>query len=80
MTFPPKCVVATMPRMAEDAIVSKPGLALMRLRLGMGLFVLDTTAWQSLAGHLLYGFVLGVVYPLALARPAPSHQEHTVGR
>jgi hypothetical protein len=41
------------------------GLTLMPLRLGMGLFVLDTAAWQSLAGHAAYGFVLGVVFSVA---------------
>jgi hypothetical protein len=41
------------------------GLTLMPLRLGMGLFVLDTAAWQSLAGHAAYGLALGVVYAVA---------------
>jgi hypothetical protein len=38
------------------------GLTLMPLRLGMGLFVFNIAAWQSLAGHLAYGLALGVVY------------------
>lgn len=38
------------------------GLTLMPLRLGAGLFVLDTAAWQSLAGHVAYGLALGVGY------------------
>lgn len=42
------------------------GLALMPLRLGQGLFVLDTAAWQSLAGHAGYGMVLGVVHALVI--------------
>jgi hypothetical protein len=40
------------------------GLTLMPLRLGMGLFVFDTAAWQTLAGHLMYGLTLGTVYAL----------------
>jgi hypothetical protein len=43
------------------------GLLVMPARLGMEVFVFDTTAWRSLAGHLAYGLVLGVVYA-ALAR------------
>jgi uncharacterized membrane protein YagU involved in acid resistance len=43
------------------------GLLVMPARLGMDVFVLDTTAWRSLAGHLAYGLALGVVYA-ALAR------------
>jgi hypothetical protein len=38
------------------------GLTLLPLRLGLGLFTFDTTAWQSLAGHIAYGLALGVVY------------------
>lgn len=38
------------------------GLTLMPLRLGLGLFVFDSTAWESLLGHLAYGCVLGVLY------------------
>lgn len=40
------------------------GLTLMPLRLGMGLFVFDSAAWQSLVGHVAYGLVLGAAYPL----------------
>lgn len=44
-------------------------LLIMPAWLGMNemIFELNTTAWQSLAGHLLYGGLLGVVY--ALLRP-----------
>jgi hypothetical protein len=38
------------------------GLTLMPLRLGMGLFVFDSAAWQSLLGHIAYGLVLGAAY------------------
>lgn len=36
-------------------------LLLMPAQLGMPVFELNTTAWQSLMGHLLFGLVLGVV-------------------
>lgn len=38
------------------------GLTLMPLRLGSGLFVFDSTAWESLVGHLAYGCALGALY------------------
>jgi hypothetical protein len=41
------------------------GLTLMPLRLGMGLFVFDAAAWQSLVGHIAYGLTLGAAYALA---------------
>jgi hypothetical protein len=56
------------------------GLTLMPLRLGLGLFVFDTTAWQSLAGHIAYGLVLGAAFTVTVqlltrggdrARPEP---------
>jgi uncharacterized membrane protein YagU involved in acid resistance len=37
-------------------------LLIMPLWLGMDPFVLNTTAWQSLVGHLLYGLLLGIVF------------------
>jgi len=37
-------------------------LIIMPAQLGMPGFELNTTAWQSLTGHLLYGLVLGVVF------------------
>lgn len=37
-------------------------LLLMPARLGMDVFVLNTMAWQSLMGHLIYGLVLGLVF------------------
>ncbi len=37
-------------------------LIIMPAQLGMPGFELNTTAWQSLMGHLLYGLVLGVVF------------------
>lgn len=44
-------------------------LLLMPAKLGMTdmIFKLNTTAWQSLMGHLIYGLLLGLVY--ALVRP-----------
>jgi hypothetical protein len=56
------------------------GLTLMPLRLGGGLFVFNTAAWQSLAGHLFYGLVLGIAYVLFMplharpSQPAPQHR------
>jgi hypothetical protein len=38
------------------------GLTLMPLQLGMGVFVFDSAAWQSLVGHFVYGLVLGAAY------------------
>ncbi|HEX2357800.1 MAG TPA: hypothetical protein VHI50_15240 [Micromonosporaceae bacterium] len=55
------------------------GLTLMPLRLGGGLFVFNTAAWQSLAGHLLYGLALGIAYALVMplhARPAHPVAQH----
>ncbi len=37
-------------------------LIIMPAQLGMPVFEVNTTAWQSLMGHLLYGLVLGVVF------------------
>ncbi|MGH3737800.1 MAG: hypothetical protein ACRDT6_19640 [Micromonosporaceae bacterium] len=45
-------------------------LLIMPAWLGMPVFMFNTTAWQSLMGHLLYGLLLGVVY--ALVRPRLS--------
>ncbi len=42
-------------------------LLLMPARLGMDVFMFNKTSWQSLAGHLVYGLLLGVVFA-ALAR------------
>jgi predicted lipid-binding transport protein (Tim44 family) len=42
-------------------------LLVMPAKLGMPTFMFNTTAWQSLMGHLIYGLVLGLVY--ALVRP-----------
>jgi hypothetical protein len=42
-------------------------LLIMPAKLGMPTFTFNTTAWQSLMGHLFYGLVLGTVY--ALVRP-----------
>ena len=42
-------------------------LLLMPARLGMPVFELSSTAWQSLMGHLLFGLVLGGVFS-ALSR------------
>jgi hypothetical protein len=62
------------------------GLTLMPLRLGSGLFVFNTAAWQSLAGHLIYGLVLGIAYVLFMpnharhSQPAPQHRASSVDR
>ena len=37
-------------------------LLIMPEQLGMDVFVLNTAAWQSLMGHLLFGLVLALVY------------------
>lgn len=37
-------------------------LLIMPAQLGMSVFELNTTAWQSLMGHLLFGLVLGIVF------------------
>jgi uncharacterized membrane protein YagU involved in acid resistance len=37
-------------------------LIIMPAQLGMPVSEVNTTAWQSLMGHLLYGLVLGVVF------------------
>ncbi len=37
-------------------------LLLMPARLGMDVFVVNTMAWQSLVGHLIYGLALGLVF------------------
>lgn len=44
------------------------GLILMPARLGMDLFMFNTTAWQSLMGHVIYGVLLGLVYGLVQPR------------
>lgn len=44
------------------------GLILMPAKLGMGVFTLNTMAWQSLMGHLIYGALLGAAYALILPR------------
>jgi uncharacterized membrane protein YagU involved in acid resistance len=43
-------------------------LLLMPARLGMPVFTLNTMAWRSLLGHLLFGLVLGAVYALVSPR------------
>ncbi|MGH4009461.1 MAG: hypothetical protein ACRDTH_15140 [Pseudonocardiaceae bacterium] len=43
-------------------------LLLMPARMGMDVFMLNTMAWQSLLGHLLYGLILGVGYALVQSR------------
>lgn len=42
-------------------------LLLMPAKLGMAVFTFNTTAWQSLMGHVIYGLALGSVFT-ALAR------------
>jgi hypothetical protein len=43
-------------------------LLIMPAQLGMPVFELNTTAWQSLMGHLLFGLVLGIVYSVLARR------------
>jgi hypothetical protein len=43
-------------------------LLIMPARLGMGVFVINSMALQSLMGHLMYGLILGVVYELLRPR------------
>lgn len=43
-------------------------LLIMPAQLGMPVFELNTMAWQSLMGHLLFGLVLGVVFSLLARR------------
>lgn len=43
-------------------------LLIMPAQLGMPVFELNTTAWQSLMGHLLFGLVLGIVYAVLARR------------
>lgn len=38
------------------------GLVLLPARLDMDLFVINEVAWKSLAGHLVYGLLLGLAY------------------
>lgn len=42
-------------------------LLIMPAQLGMDVLVFNTTAWQSLVGHLMFGLALGLVYA-AMAR------------
>lgn len=43
-------------------------LLLMPARLDMPVFTLNTTAWRSLIGRLLFGLVLGAVYAVISPR------------
>jgi uncharacterized membrane protein YagU involved in acid resistance len=43
-------------------------LLLMPTKLGMSVFVLNTAAWRSLMGHLIFGLLLGAVYALLAPR------------
>jgi len=43
-------------------------LLIMPAQLGMPVLQLNTTAWQSLMGHLLFGLVLGIVYSVLARR------------
>lgn len=43
-------------------------LLIMPAQLGMPVFELNTTAWQSLMGHLLFGLVLGIVFSQLVRR------------
>lgn len=47
-------------------------LLLMPARLGMPTFTFNSAAWQSLMGHLLFGFVLGLGYAI-LSRRMSRH-------
>lgn len=46
-------------------------LLIMPAWLGMGVFTLNATAWQSLVGHVIFGVLLGTVYPLVRPRLSP---------
>lgn len=43
-------------------------LLIMPAMMGMGVFMINARAWQSLLGHLMFGVVLGVVYALLYPR------------
>lgn len=43
-------------------------LLIMPAQLGMPTFVLNTTAWQSLLGHAVYGLLLGLTYAAVRGR------------
>lgn len=43
-------------------------LLIMPAQLGMPVFALNATAWQSLMGHLLFGLVLGLVFSMLVRR------------
>jgi len=43
-------------------------LLIMPAQLGMPVLDINTTAWQSLMGHLLYGLVLGIVFSQLVRR------------
>ncbi|MFP5253795.1 MAG: DUF6789 family protein [Actinomycetes bacterium] len=43
-------------------------LLIMPAQLGMPVLEINTTAWQSLMGHLLYGLVLGIVFSQLVRR------------
>lgn len=45
-------------------------LIAMPARLGMPLFTLDSTAWNSLMGHMIFGAILGAVAVVVLRRKA----------
>jgi len=45
-------------------------LLIMPARLGMDVFAFNTTAWQSLMGHLIFGLVLGLVFAALTRRGA----------
>jgi hypothetical protein len=45
-------------------------LLIMPAQLGMPVFELNATAWQSLMGHVLFGLTLGVVFSLLARRDA----------
>lgn len=46
-------------------------LVIMPAQLGMPVFMFNTTAWQSLMGHLLYGLVLGLGFATL------AHRQHS---
>jgi uncharacterized membrane protein YagU involved in acid resistance len=45
-------------------------LLIMPAQLGMPVFELNTPAWQSLMGHVLFGLVLGLVFSVLARRDA----------
>ena len=48
-------------------------LLVMPAKLGMPVLHLDTMAWQSLMGHMMFGAILGIVTGAWLRRASQTH-------